>query len=63
MAGQNVPVTYYGGAPGLVAGVMQVNAQIPANLLNPFTGPVAIPVVVYVGVTGSQANVTITVSQ
>jgi uncharacterized protein (TIGR03437 family) len=63
MAGQNVPVTYAGGAPGLVAGVMQVNAQIPANLLYPFTGPAAVPVVVYVGVIGSQANVTITVSQ
>jgi uncharacterized protein (TIGR03437 family) len=63
MAGQNVPVTYYGGAPGLVAGLMQVNAQIPANLLYPFTGPVAVPVVVYVSFYGSQANVTITVSQ
>ena len=63
MAGQNVPVTYAGGAPGLVAGLMQVNAQIPPNLLNPFTGPVAIPVVVLVGVTPSQANVTIFVSQ
>jgi uncharacterized protein (TIGR03437 family) len=56
-------VTYAGGAPGLVAGLMQVNAQIPANLLNPFNGPVAVPVVVYVGSTGSQSNVTITVAQ
>jgi uncharacterized protein (TIGR03437 family) len=63
MAGQQALVTYAGGAPGLVAGLMQVNAQIPPDLLNPFAGPVAIPVVVYVGVTGSQANVTITVSQ
>ena len=63
MAGQNVPVTYASGAPGLVAGLMQVNAQIPPNLLNPFTGPVAIPVVVLVGVTPSQSNVTIFVSQ
>jgi len=63
MAGQEVPVTYYGGAPGLVAGLMQVNAQIPPNLIYPFPGPVAVPVVVFVGVTGSQANVTITVSQ
>jgi uncharacterized protein (TIGR03437 family) len=61
--GQYVPVTYAGGAPGLVAGLMQVNAQIPANLLQTFSGPVAIPVVVQVGFTFSQANVTITVSQ
>jgi uncharacterized protein (TIGR03437 family) len=63
IAGQSVPVTYAGGAPGLVAGLMQVNAQIPANILNPFTGPVAIPVVVLVGITPSQSNVTITVAQ
>lgn len=63
MSGQPATVTYAGGAPGLVAGVMQVNAQIPANLLQTFTGPVAVPVVVLVGVTASQANVTITVSQ
>jgi uncharacterized protein (TIGR03437 family) len=61
--GQNVPVTYAGGAPGLVAGLMQVNAQIPVSLLQTFTGPVAVPVVVLVGFIASQANVTITVSQ
>ncbi len=33
------------------------------NLLNPFPGPVAIPVVVLVGITPSQSNVTIFVSQ
>ena len=63
MNGQNVPVTYAGGAPGLVAGLMQVNAQIPVSLLQTFTGPVAVPVVVLVGLIASQANVTITVSQ
>lgn len=62
--GQFVPVTYAGGAPTLVAGIMQVNVQIPPNILSiPTTLPVAVPVVVYVGVTGSQANTTISVSQ
>jgi uncharacterized protein (TIGR03437 family) len=61
--GQNVPVTYAGGAPGQVAGLMQLNVQIPADLLQIFTGPVAVPVVVRVGFIYSQANVTITVSQ
>jgi uncharacterized protein (TIGR03437 family) len=62
MNGQSVPVTYAGGAPGLVAGLMQVNAQIPANLLQIVTGPVAVVVVVEVSSVSSQANVTITVS-
>jgi uncharacterized protein (TIGR03437 family) len=63
MAGQPALVTYAGGAPGLVAGLMQVNVQIPANLLQIFNGPVAVPVVVALDFTSSQANVTITVSQ
>jgi uncharacterized protein (TIGR03437 family) len=64
MNGQNVPVTYAGEAPGLVAGVMQVNALIPSNLLSEFTTlPVAVPVVVTVGVISSQANATISVVQ
>lgn len=62
--GQQVPVTYAGGAPTLVAGIMQVNVQIPPNLLSISTSlPVAVPVVVYVGVTGSQANATLSVTQ
>jgi uncharacterized protein (TIGR03437 family) len=32
VGGQNAPVKYAGGAPGLVAGVMQVNVQIPAGI-------------------------------
>ena len=63
MAGQNALVTYAGGAPGLVAGLMQVNVQIPLSLIQNFIGPAAVPVVVQVGSTYSQANVTITVSQ
>lgn len=64
MNGQNAPVTYAGEAPGLVAGVMQVNALIPPNLLSaPTTLPVAVPVVVTVGVVASQANATLSVVQ
>jgi uncharacterized protein (TIGR03437 family) len=64
MAGQPVTVTYAGGAPGLVAGVMQVNLQIPANLIQTVTaGPVSVPVVVTVGFVPSQTTLTVTVSQ
>ena len=63
LGGQNAVVTYAGGAPSLVAGLMQINVQIPASLLQNFTVPAAVPVVVQVGSTYSQANVTITVSQ
>jgi uncharacterized protein (TIGR03437 family) len=63
ISGQTVYVPYAGGAPGLVAGLMQINVQIPANVLQNFTGPLAIPVVVQIGQAFTQANVTITVSQ
>jgi uncharacterized protein (TIGR03437 family) len=61
--GQNVPVTYAGGAPGMVAGLMQVNVQVPVNLLQTFTGAVAVPAVIEVGFVPSQSNVTVVVSQ
>ncbi|HEX4138650.1 MAG TPA: IPT/TIG domain-containing protein [Bryobacteraceae bacterium] len=60
---QYVPVTYAGGAPGFVAGLMQLNAQIPAGIIQNFTGSVAFPLLVQVGSAFSQANVTISVSQ
>jgi len=63
--GQYVPVLYAGGAPGEVAGLMQVNVQIPANLVYPFPagGPVNVYAAIQVGNVPSQANVTISVSQ
>jgi uncharacterized protein (TIGR03437 family) len=63
--GQNVLVRYAGGAPGEVAGLMQVNVLIPPNLVYPFPagGPVNVPAVIQVGYVSSQANVTISVSQ
>ncbi len=48
LSGQPSVVTYQGGAPGLVAGLMQVNVQIPANLIETTsTAPVAVPVRIY----------------
>ncbi|HWF07192.1 MAG TPA: hypothetical protein VG297_01950 [Bryobacteraceae bacterium] len=63
IAGQPVSVTYAGGAPGNVAGLMQVNLQIPAGLIQTLAaGPVSVPVVVSVGFIPSQINVTISVT-
>ena len=55
---QIVTPGYYGGAPTLVAGVMQINAQIPASIL-----PGAVQVQVLVGGYPSQTGVTIAVTQ
>ena len=49
-------VAYAGGAPDLVAGVLQINLRLPANL-----GPGDWPVVVRVGEASSQARVTVSV--
>jgi len=53
----DAPVVYSGAAPGLVAGVIQINARVPA------TAPLgaAVPVVVRVGTTDSPAGITIAV--
>jgi uncharacterized protein (TIGR03437 family) len=55
---QNATVNFAGGAPGSVAGVIQVNAQIPAGT----TPGAAVPVVVQVGTSNSQPGVTIAVN-
>jgi uncharacterized protein (TIGR03437 family) len=52
-------VLYYGSAPGLVSGVMQVNVQIPAGAA---TGS-SIPIQITVGTSATQSGVTIAVSQ
>jgi uncharacterized protein (TIGR03437 family) len=57
VGGQTAPVEYSGGAPGLVAGLMQVNIQIPTGIQ---TG-IAVPVVLRVGDVVSQGGVTIAV--
>jgi len=57
MGGVEAKVTYAGGAPGLVAGVLQVNAQVPREAPRGF----AVPVVVRVGGRASQTGVTLSV--
>jgi len=49
-------INYAGEAPGLISGVFQVNAKIPAGV-----GPGPVPVVIKVGSVPSQANVTVSV--
>ena len=56
VGGVTAPVAFYGEAPGMVAGVLQVNAQIPANVP---AGNLAISV--SVGGIATQKGVTISV--
>ena len=58
IGGQTATVNFAGGAPGAVAGVIQVNAQIPAGV----TAGGAVPVVVQVGTSDSQSGVTLAVT-
>jgi uncharacterized protein (TIGR03437 family) len=58
IGGQNATVNFAGGAPGAVAGVIQVNAQIPSGI----TAGGAVPVVVQVGTSNSQPGVTLAVT-
>jgi uncharacterized protein (TIGR03437 family) len=58
IGGQTASVNFAGGAPGAVAGVLQVNAQIPSGI----TAGAAVPVVVQVGTSNSQPGVTIAVT-
>ncbi|HWB84623.1 MAG TPA: hypothetical protein VG675_10820 [Bryobacteraceae bacterium] len=57
VGGVPATVQYYGSAPGIVSGVMQVNVQIPAGAPS---GP-AVPIVVSVGTAQSQTGVTVAV--
>jgi uncharacterized protein (TIGR03437 family) len=58
IGGQTANVNFAGGAPGAVAGVIQVNAQIPSGI----TVGGTVPVVVQVGASNSQPGVTIAVT-
>jgi uncharacterized protein (TIGR03437 family) len=55
--GEMAEVTYAGGAPGEVAGMLQVNARIPANV----PSGMAVPVTITVGAATSQAGVTVAI--
>jgi uncharacterized protein (TIGR03437 family) len=56
IGGQSATVNYAGPAPGLVDGVMQINAVLPAGIASG-----AVPVVVQVGTASSQTAVTVAV--
>jgi astacin len=57
IGGVDAPVHYAGAAPGLVAGVMQINVQVPDSIV---TGP-AVPIQLVVGTATSPSGVTIAV--
>ncbi|MDP9053870.1 MAG: hypothetical protein M3N93_06150 [Acidobacteriota bacterium] len=63
IAGQPAVVTYAGGAPGLVAGLMQMNVQIPSGVAQNFTGTTALPVSIQLGNQMTQPNVTVYVKR
>ena len=54
VGGLNAQVLYAGGVPGLVAGLLQVNIQLPSDV----APGSAVPVVLAIGGKSSQANVT-----
>ena len=54
---QNAQIVYEGGAPSFAAGLIQVNALIPATI----SPGVAVPVIVNSGASASQAAITIAV--
>jgi uncharacterized protein (TIGR03437 family) len=57
IGGVNAPVLYAGGVPGLIAGVMQVNVQVP-----PGVAPgSAVPIVISVGGKPTQTGVTLAI--
>jgi uncharacterized protein (TIGR03437 family) len=56
IGGQEAEVLYAGSAPGLVAGVLQVNARVPALARRG-----SVPVVITVGAAASQGGVTLAV--
>lgn len=57
IGGQNAEVSYAGAAPGEPAGVLQVNAKIPAGV--PRGAPA--PVVITIGTASSQSGVTVAI--
>jgi len=57
ISGIDAPVQFAGAAPGLVFGVIQINAVVPAGV----AACSAVPLQVFVGVVASQAGITIAV--
>ena len=57
IGGQPAQVVYAGSSPGLISGIMQVNAQVPDGIAS----GAAVPLVMTVGGINSKLNVTIAV--
>jgi uncharacterized protein (TIGR03437 family) len=60
IAGIPAQVMYAGAAPGLLAGVVQVNLRVPADIA-PVAAPVALPVTLVVGGVATPTGVTVSV--
>jgi uncharacterized protein (TIGR03437 family) len=57
IGGQDAEVLYAGAAPGLIAGLLQVNVRIPENTVSSFS----VPILLSVGSIGGAPNVTLAV--
>ena len=57
IGGKQAEVVYAGSAPGFVEGAMQVNVRVPEGI----SSGSAVPVILIVGSSSSQANVTLAV--
>jgi uncharacterized protein (TIGR03437 family) len=57
VGGVDAQVTYAGGAPGLVAGALQVNVHIPEGVAS----GAGVPLVLTVGVAASQPGISLAV--
>jgi uncharacterized protein (TIGR03437 family) len=58
--GQQAELTYAAEAPGLVAGIMQIDARVPSNVVeNPSTSPIAVPLLAIAGSAFTQTGITV----
>jgi uncharacterized protein (TIGR03437 family) len=57
IGGVPAEILYVGGAPTLVAGVMQINARVPSSVAS---GP-SVPIVLAIGEAGSQQQITMAI--
>jgi len=57
IGGVNCPLNYEGGAPGIVSGVVQINAQVPEGV----TPGANVPIQIQIGTVSSQSGVTLAV--
>jgi len=61
IAGIPAQVTYAGGAPGLVNGLIQINAVVPNGVVTGVIVPLVVPVVVKIGGVQTQSDITMAV--